>query len=205
MAGIIYHAFDTTNGKAWVGQTQGTLEERQKEHLSQHSKCTVFRNALLKRPDAFVWTVLTSGLTEQSDLDDAEIYWGLFLDTLVPNGYNLKLGRGRTVWSEEEKERHSILMTVVHNRPELKKRRNQSVKASWERPDVRERHVKAFRAAGKRPEVRRHHSEAAKIVQSRPEVQLKHRMTNSDPEVKRRRSIAQKARRERERRKRAKP
>ncbi len=30
MTAIIYHAFDTTNGKAYVGQTWDTLEQRRK-------------------------------------------------------------------------------------------------------------------------------------------------------------------------------
>lgn len=107
MSGIIYHAFDTTNGKAWIGQTWNTLEERRRDHFSKRSHCVVFRNALLKRPDAFVWSVLLSGLEAQEDMDKAEDAFILELNTLHPNGYNLKRGGRGGKHSEETKRKMS--------------------------------------------------------------------------------------------------
>jgi group I intron endonuclease len=115
--GIVYHAFDTSNGKAYVGQAGSTLEKRKAGHL-RFTKNLPFTNALRKRPEAFVWTVLTSGLTTQAELDEAEIYWGTFFDCLVPNGYNLKLGSGHVIWSDEEKARQSIRLTGKKQTPE---------------------------------------------------------------------------------------
>ena len=108
--GIIYHAFDTSNGKAWVGQTTMTLEKRRYFHSRKWSSCRVLRNAILKRPEAFVWTVLVSGLTNQDDLNAAEDAFIVELDTLVPNGYNLKRGGSKGKNSPEMNEKISIGM-----------------------------------------------------------------------------------------------
>jgi len=44
---------------------------------------------------SFCWSVLTI-CQNQKDLNTAEKYWVEFLDTLAPNGYNLKEGGGAT-------------------------------------------------------------------------------------------------------------
>lgn len=110
MIGLIYHAFDTSNGKSYVGQTWDTLENRRKEHLRKRKKQFVFQNALQKRQRDFVWSVLSNGMQTQKELDEAEVYWGKFFDSLHPNGYNLKLGAGRGSVSEETRKKMSAKM-----------------------------------------------------------------------------------------------
>ncbi len=83
------------------------LEERKRFHLRTSSTCTVFRNALLKRPAAFVWSILASGIPTQVDLDKAENYFISFFDSLVPNGFNLKMGGSRGKNSSELNEKIS--------------------------------------------------------------------------------------------------
>jgi hypothetical protein len=186
---IIYHAFDTTNGKAYVGQTGKTLNERQRRHLNSRANLP-FANALRKRPEAFVWTMLTTGVQTQQELDDAEIYWGTFFDCLVPSGYNLKLGQSRMIWSDEQRIRNSVLQKnaanrpevkvrrmaaqkIVQNRPEVKAQRSASLKIVWANSEMRAKSSALQKISQNRPEVKARHSAAAKIAQNRPEVKAR--------------------------------
>jgi hypothetical protein len=112
MEGVVYHAFDTTNGKAYVGQTWTGLDNRMKEHLGNKTNHP-FANALRSRPETFVWTVLTK-VSSQNELDSAELYWGEFFSCMVPSGYNLKLGMSRGRVSEETLHRMRV---AQQNRP----------------------------------------------------------------------------------------
>ena len=47
---------------------------------------------------------LPPGSTQQQ-LDDKEVEWGMRLNTLSPNGYNLKLGGSHGLWAEEVKQK----------------------------------------------------------------------------------------------------
>lgn len=88
---LIYRAFDTSNGKSYIGQSWKTLEERRDEHLSSSGPYPFLR-ALKKRADKFEWTVLLEGIENQKDLDEAEVKCISSLDTLWPKGYNLQMG-----------------------------------------------------------------------------------------------------------------
>lgn len=110
MSGIIYHAFDTSTGKSYVGQTWLTIEERRKQHHSKNSACRVLRDALIERSKDFVWTKLVEVET-QCELNAAELYWGTFFNCIFPYGYSLRLGHSRGRLSEETKTRMSIVKT----------------------------------------------------------------------------------------------
>ncbi len=126
--GIIYHAFDTSNGKAYVGQTWDTLDLRKKRHFEDLRRTFVFQNALRKRPNDFVWTVLTSCRT-QEEMDQAELYWGEFFDCLWPHGYCLKLGGTGGKHSDVSKQK----MREHHARPWLGKKMPQNVREKMRR------------------------------------------------------------------------
>ena len=101
----MYCAFDSTNGKVYVGQTIHSFEFRKKSHLDVNNSrnyCTKFKNALHKRPDKFSWSVLTE-VDNQEDLNNAEIYWINFFDACGSGGYNLEYGGAHGKWSEEAK------------------------------------------------------------------------------------------------------
>lgn len=106
MNGIIYHAFDTSNGLPYVGQTWRSLEVRKICH-QKYDKKYYFGKAFSKRPSDFVWNILTSGLQTQKELDEAELYFGKFFDCLYPNGYNHRLGGARGFASNETKAKIS--------------------------------------------------------------------------------------------------
>ena len=106
----IYKITNLLNNKIYVGQTYSTLENRFKKHYRDSSGknpknmpivlaikkygINYFKIELLEE--------LSSDLT-QLDVDLKEKYWGLKLNSLSPNGYNLKLGNGRGILSEESK------------------------------------------------------------------------------------------------------
>lgn len=93
--GIVYHIFCVVNGKCYIGQTWTTLETRWKQHCESPAHCRKLRGAINKYgKERFVLSVLTSGLSNQNDMDAAERYWISYFDS-VKNGYNIMDG-GRT-------------------------------------------------------------------------------------------------------------
>lgn len=98
---VIYHAFDTSNGKAYVGQTW-EWPYRKKQHLKGNS---YFDRALRKRPQTFVWTILVSDLENQQELDRAEDAFILEFKTIHPLGYNIRRGGSRGKMHEDSKEK----------------------------------------------------------------------------------------------------
>lgn len=110
--GIIYHIFDTTNGKCYVGQTTRDLSARKSEHLAEANKNNGhFHRALHQRPDAFVWTVLTA-VSTQEELNRAEIDLGLLFDALAPAGYTMRLGYQKGVMSEVSKNKLRVPKSI---------------------------------------------------------------------------------------------
>jgi hypothetical protein len=175
MNGLVYRAFDITNGEPYVGQVGAlgkTFEDRKSEHLSSKDNVP-FHNALQKRPQAFVWSILTTGLRNQKELDDAEIYWGLYFNCLrkkdKSGGYNLRLGQGRTIWSEEEKFRMSEIQKIAQNRPGVKQHQSEIQKIACARPDVKEKRSQAQLIAQNKPEAKERAKIKQTIVQNTPE------------------------------------
>lgn len=103
MNGVIYHAFDTTNGKAYVGQTWDFPERFYRHHLPKREQF-LFDRSLQKRPDKFVWTTLLE-LSTQEDLNVAEASFIKELGTRVPNGYNLTEGGKNGRHCQETKDK----------------------------------------------------------------------------------------------------
>lgn len=104
---VIYYWLNTINGKGYVGQTLGTLRARSEKHvrLIGVAGTIAFTNALKKYGvDAFELTVLEI-CESQKALSDAETKWILDLNTLAPNGYNLKTGGSNGVLSEETRDK----------------------------------------------------------------------------------------------------
>jgi group I intron endonuclease len=112
MIGIIYHAYNTTTGKAYVGQTRVTLKRRMNQHLyTARNPQFLFQKSIRKHgKDAFVWTTLTACDT-QVELDDAETAFICEFQTLVPNGYNLTEGGASGRPSQEVRDRIRATLT----------------------------------------------------------------------------------------------
>ena len=88
---FIYVVENLINGKMYVGQTMN-LDTRRRSHFSPSSKCPYISNAIQKYGKGNFDFIL---LEKHEDLDQAnkrEIYWIKDLNTLSPNGYNLREG-----------------------------------------------------------------------------------------------------------------
>ena len=96
--GVIYKAV-STSGRAYVGQTTKTAEERWKEHCIEARNpkirgCRKLNNAIRKYGgDSFVLTTLETGVKDE-ELDEHEIHHIAFENSMHPHGYNLTAGGG---------------------------------------------------------------------------------------------------------------
>jgi len=110
---VIYLHRNRVTGKAYVGQTKQTSEQRWREHVKNAGKegrgCRAISAAIRKYgADAFNHEVLDVVLT-QAGADIAEAAWIKQRRTLTPGGYNLDSGRyhgeGRSFHHSEETKR----------------------------------------------------------------------------------------------------
>ena len=105
-------------GKIYIGQSVD-IEARllQYKHVSQYSLGRKIKNSIIK----YGWENHTHEIIEEcflDQLDDREIFWGDYYNTLGKNGLNLKLGDGRGKCSDETKilmsNRAKEIMTEEH-------------------------------------------------------------------------------------------
>jgi len=92
--GIIYMATNKVNGKKYVGQTWQTLGTRRSQHHCKPAKSSyAFGQAILKYGKAsFDWVVLHDGIESQEEMDSLEAEEIIRNNSLVPNGYNIRMG-----------------------------------------------------------------------------------------------------------------
>ncbi|AGE54219.1 GIY-YIG catalytic domain-containing endonuclease [Paramecium bursaria Chlorella virus NY2B] len=104
-----------TDGYQYVGVTTRKIEERIREHCNKSSGCTKLRNAIQKyRVDAF--DIEYFEWCDEYDLAYIEMILIEELDTLSPNGFNLKKGGGKYgSLSEETKKKLSEAKTGEKN------------------------------------------------------------------------------------------
>lgn len=91
---IVYLISHRLTGKAYVGKTKRTLEQRWREHLqaSRSGSDLLLSRALRKHgPEAFLVTVL-EGCADEVELDERERWWIAKLGTHGERGYNLTDG-----------------------------------------------------------------------------------------------------------------
>lgn len=93
--GIIYLAFNTKNGKKYIGQTRGSLKARIQAHWAvpkQHRRS--FQRALHKYGiSTFAFAIIDSAST-LNELNEKEQAWVRFHQSESPCGYNLTAGGG---------------------------------------------------------------------------------------------------------------
>ena len=92
--GTIYRATNTVNGKMYIGQTKRKLSYRIREHINlagkEQPRLLVHRAIQKYGSDNFIWVVLEE--CDESVLDDREIFYIEYHNTLAPFGYNLASG-----------------------------------------------------------------------------------------------------------------
>lgn len=91
---IIYKSTNHITGKVYIGQTTQTLEKRVKNHIkeSKTDKNRPFMSAINKYgKDNFIFEIIDSA-TDLEELNDKEIYWINYYNSVSPNGYNITGG-----------------------------------------------------------------------------------------------------------------
>lgn len=89
--GVIYKITNRINGKAYIGQTTQTIQERWMSHIYGHSKCFRLKSAIRKYgKDSFTVEIVDSA-SNFVELGFKEILWIIKEDTFN-KGYNVKIG-----------------------------------------------------------------------------------------------------------------
>jgi len=102
---IIYKSTNKITGKIYIGQTTNTLDKRIKSHLKE-SKIDSNRPFMLSINkygiDNFIFEMIDSS-DNLDELNDKEIYWINFYNSVSPNGYNVTGGgQGKKMISTNE-------------------------------------------------------------------------------------------------------
>ena len=87
--GIIYK-IESPSNKVYIGQTIHTLEERIKGHKKSSTNCTLLKRAIDKYGDEMEYEILEE--IDNELLDEREIHWIKYYNSLAPNGYNCSSG-----------------------------------------------------------------------------------------------------------------
>ena len=98
---IIYKIVNCVNGKIYIGQTIQKLERRMYSHFNRHTKTCISKAIQKYGKENFKYEIIDTAKTRE-ELDDKEIYWIKYYNSLVPNGYNLELGGNRHKEIHEE-------------------------------------------------------------------------------------------------------
>lgn len=100
---VIYKITNLINGKCYIGQTSRTLEERWYDHCSKHSRCLALHSAIVKYGSENFLVEQIDTADTQIEADYKESMWIDCLETISPNGYNLKGGGSYGKHSDEVK------------------------------------------------------------------------------------------------------
>ena len=104
--GYIYKIRNRIDNKIYVGQTIQDVEARWKDHLKKGSNCRYLKSAINKYGlDNFEFKLVC--ITFDNQLDDMEIKYIEQYNSLVPNGYNLRLGGNSGRHNAETKQKIS--------------------------------------------------------------------------------------------------
>lgn len=91
--GFVYCITNLVNGKKYIGQTNGTIAKRWKNHISDKTGCRLLKNAFLKYGiEAFSIATIADAACKDS-LNDLEVQFIKVLNTRDRDfGYNLNVG-----------------------------------------------------------------------------------------------------------------
>jgi len=122
--GYIYKITNKLDNKIYVGQTIQDVEARWKDHLKKGSNCRYLKSAINKYGvDNFEFKLVC--ITFDNQLDNMEIKYIEQYNSLVPNGYNLRLGGNSGRHNAETKQKISETLKnryqngLIHPRNQL--------------------------------------------------------------------------------------
>lgn len=103
---IIYKITNNVNGKIYIGQTAGSLENRWRQHR-HHPGCRILHKAIKKYGAENFTVEQIDAAANIDELNQKEKLWIQHYDCIAPNGYNLKSGGNRPTYSEASRQRMS--------------------------------------------------------------------------------------------------
>lgn len=109
---VIYKITNDINGKTYVGQTTRQLGVRWKEHINDSSKgCNYpLHRAIRKYGQEHFHVMQIDVAITRDELDSKEEYWIVELNSLTPNGYNIRTGGHNSRFTDEAlKKKHDAL------------------------------------------------------------------------------------------------
>lgn len=104
----IYKVTNKLSGRAYIGQTVRPVAERWKRHLyaAERGSKKAAIHAAIRKYGAHSFTVeVLSTCSDREQLDDAESYFIDLMQTLSPDGYNLRTGGHRYKYTAEVREK----------------------------------------------------------------------------------------------------
>lgn len=122
---IIYKITNNINGKSYVGQTKRTLQERWNGHCRKED-CVALHNAIEKYGKENFTVEEIDRAESEEELNLKEAYWIDKLNTMHPNGYNLRTGGCRFELSDISKEKLSKTVKQLWD--------NGKYEVTWNRP-----------------------------------------------------------------------
>lgn len=119
---IVYLITNKINGKQYVGQTTRSLSDRWKFHCSSSSGCLAIKSAIIKYgKENFDVEAIFNACTEE-ELNEKEIEFISKFNTISPNGYNLKTGGNRPIYSQESRKKMSLSRKAYRQSKESNKK-----------------------------------------------------------------------------------
>lgn len=104
------------NGKKYIGQCTRKWRHRWSLHKYNKSCCKAVHSAILKYGSANVQWEILSYADSKEELNFIESDYIRKLNTIAPNGYNLKTKDTRTVYSESTLIKMAISQTIISNK-----------------------------------------------------------------------------------------
>lgn len=164
MTGHVYIIKNTVNSKVYVGQTTVSIETRFIQHCGKTSNCAALRNAITKHgKDQFhIESVFQCNSMEELNKKEKELIENL--NSIAPNGYNLRTGGDNFLMSDETKNKMSKSKMGVLKSEETKKRMSEAWKGVPKPKSEEWRKKQSLKMMGKKhsPEAKRKMAEAKK-------------------------------------------
>ena len=171
--GCIYKIRNVVDGMVYVGQTKCAVSRRWTEHKrdSKNEKIrarahSFLHNAMFKHgADTFEVCVLDTGASRK-ELNEKESYWIQELNSLSPNGYNIRTGGWDSTFTEDtlakigrisrerwaipgHKEMMAKISKEINQDPVVRHKHRVNSTKMWENPDYRLRHADSMKAVVK--------------------------------------------------------
>lgn len=102
--GYIYKIVNIENDKVYIGLTANTIKWRWQKHL-QESRTTsnkILYKAIRKYGEE-KFSIEQLEEVDNEELEDREIYWIKYYDSMIPNGYNMTFGGEHGTFYDREK------------------------------------------------------------------------------------------------------